>query len=98
MSTPLAIVIAAIIYAFVHTKDKKKLKAICSLHSQTEEAEGLNFQVNLYECDNDDMVAKKLNSLFEIAEARRAFNNERIRAQMTKAQEEARQTLESLKK
>lgn len=92
-----SIIVAALVYAFVHTKDKRKLKAICSLHSQTEEAESLNFQVNLYEDDNDEAVAKKINSLFEIAEARRSFNNERLREHMKKAQEEARQTLESLK-
>lgn len=93
----LSIVVAALIYAYVATKDKKKLRAICNLQSQTEEAEGMNFQIHLYEDDTDGIVAEKINALFEIAEARRSFNNDRLRSQMKDAQEEARRTLESLK-
>jgi hypothetical protein len=92
-----SIVFAALVYAFVNTKDKKKLRAVCSIQSQTEEAEALNFQIHLYEEDSDGIVAEKINSLFEIAEGRRSFNNERIQKQMKEAQEEARRTLESLK-
>ncbi len=83
----LSIVVAALIYAYVATKDKRRLRAICNIQSQTEEAEGLNFQVHLYESDSDGVIAEKINSLFEIAEARRSFNNERLRTQMNAAQE-----------
>ena len=94
----ISILFFAIAYVYVNVKDKRKLKAICNLQSQTEEAEGINFQIHLYEDESEGRHQEKINSLFEIAESRRAYNNERLRTQMKKAQEEAKETLANLKK
>jgi len=58
----------------------RKVAAVCTIACQTEEAESLNFNLNIYEDESVEQVESKLKKFWDISESRRKFNWERMNA------------------
>lgn len=70
----------ALTYFWLTERHKRKLFANATLVSVTEEAEQIHFAVQLFDDETAGSHQEKMNSLFEMAEKRRAYNNERTNA------------------
>lgn len=96
--------IAAIIYAAKLVMEMKRLpelrKLSYSVHVQarTEEAETMDFAVNLYGDESGEDWKKKLETAFEMSEARRGFNNMRMQEEYARIQKEAQEAAKAKEK
>lgn len=72
-------------------KSNRKIFAVCQIANQTEEAESVNFSLNLYEGESDGAIREKLQRLFLVAEERRKFNNDRMNQKFEQLQKASEQ-------
>lgn len=95
----LALTIALCFAVFMYFQERYKKKVAYSMHIQerTEEAETLDFGVVLYDDESFDQWALKLDRAYSIAEARRAFNNQRMIQANKQVMEEAQKARDDKK-
>lgn len=68
---------------------QKKLAYAIHIQERTEEAETLDFAVNLFDDETMEEWAFKLERAYSIAEARRAYNNKRVTEEYNRMLKEA---------
>jgi hypothetical protein len=76
---------------------KRKPSYVVHVQERTEEAETLDFGVTLFEDESLGKWAEKLERAYSIAEARRAFNNQRMQQEYAELQKKAKEEAASKK-
>lgn len=89
--------ICFLIHTYLAERVKKKVAYVMHISERTEEAETLDFAVNLFEDESMGKWAEKLERAYSIAEARRGFNNQRMMADHKRVMDEAKAQQEAAK-
>lgn len=85
----LSIIVCFFLHLFFQERHKRKLSYAVHIQERTEEAETIDFAVSLFEDETMGKWAEKLERAYSIAEARRAFNNNRMMMEHKRIIEEA---------
>ena len=91
----ITLLILGFTHFWINSRHKRKLFANATLVSQTEEAESIHFSIQLFDDESEGMHQQKMSKLFEMAEKRRAYNNERLNARYEELQKAATAHLNS---
>lgn len=67
-------------FKFREARERKKVYAVLHIQAKTEEAENMDFALNLLEDDTPGTRQQKIDAIFEITERRRKYNNDRMEA------------------
>lgn len=78
-----------LLHTWLHERVKRRVSYSINIQERTEEAETLSFSVNLFEDESMGSWSEKLERAYSIAEARRAFNNNRMMAEYDRIQKQA---------
>ena len=81
-----ALIACFTIWAWLQERNKRKIAYVMHIQERTEEAETLDFAVNLFADESESEWKTKMNKAFLLAETRRSFNNERMMQEYAKAQ------------
>lgn len=93
----LAILVIGLIHLLIKKREAKErgnVHSVLHIQAKTEEAETMDFAINLLKSESNEDHSKKIDQIFAITELRRRFNNDRLN-EIMKAHEEH---LKSLKK